>query len=251
MSTRKGNLLRFPMQRLGGVDPYAGLAIRSSAPAVVGRGLFCPGVFGGSGLRVLQSAEGGPVVTRHQNAKTCPASRRLMCERVEGGGWSLRAVAAAAGIGERRAGEWLARWRADDHELDRLIPERTRLLRPQLVVKPVKAAPRNLAPPLPHRVGAAPQPRRYLLPLLALSPRQHDPTAQRPRLRAGRPPDPALHTALSPIADHDRCALRRDSSQILGDIADGVRGKQPHAYELTTQVTSRPSAQEPNPDPRL
>jgi hypothetical protein len=37
---------------------------------------------------------------------------------VEKQGWSLRAAAEAAGISERRAGEWLARWRAGDRELE-------------------------------------------------------------------------------------------------------------------------------------
>ena len=70
-------------------------------------------------------------MTLHQNAKTCPASRRLMCQRVEEQGWSLRAAAEAAGISERRATEWLARWRAGDGELEdrssvaRSIPART------------------------------------------------------------------------------------------------------------------------------
>ena len=57
-------------------------------------------------------------MTLHQNAKTCPASRRLLCRRVEVEGWSLRAAAEAAGLSERRAGEWLARWRAGDSELE-------------------------------------------------------------------------------------------------------------------------------------
>jgi transposase InsO family protein len=56
-------------------------------------------------------------VTLHQNAKTCPASRRLMCQRVEEQGWSVRAAAAAAGLSEPRARAWLRRWRAGDHEL--------------------------------------------------------------------------------------------------------------------------------------
>ncbi len=42
--------------------------------------------------------KGGPVVTLHQNAKTCPASRRLMCRRVELEGWSLRAAAEALDV---------------------------------------------------------------------------------------------------------------------------------------------------------
>jgi len=41
-----------------------------------------------------------------------------MCQRVEEQGWSLVAGAEAAGISERRAGEWLARWRAGDRELE-------------------------------------------------------------------------------------------------------------------------------------
>jgi transposase InsO family protein len=56
-------------------------------------------------------------VTLHQNAKTCPASRRLMCQRVEELGWSVRAAAEAAGLSEPRARAWLRRWRAGDHEL--------------------------------------------------------------------------------------------------------------------------------------
>lgn len=70
-------------------------------------------------------------MTLHQNAKTCPASRRLLCRRVEEEGWPIAAAAEAAGISERRASEWLSRWRAGDLELEdrssvaRSIPGRT------------------------------------------------------------------------------------------------------------------------------
>ncbi len=53
----------------------------------------------------------------HQNARTCPASRRLMCERVQAG-WSLAAAAEASGVSERRAREWRRRWEAGDHDLE-------------------------------------------------------------------------------------------------------------------------------------
>jgi Integrase core domain. len=56
-------------------------------------------------------------VKLHQNARTCPASRRLMCERIDAG-WSVKAAAAAAGVSERRAREWRRRWDAGDHELE-------------------------------------------------------------------------------------------------------------------------------------
>ena len=56
-------------------------------------------------------------MTLHQNARTCPATRRLLCRRVEDEGWTLRAAAEAAGLSERRAREWLSRYREGDHEL--------------------------------------------------------------------------------------------------------------------------------------
>jgi len=56
-------------------------------------------------------------VKLHQNARTCPASRRLMCQRVDAG-WSLAAAAEAAGVSERRAREWRRRWEAGDRDLE-------------------------------------------------------------------------------------------------------------------------------------
>lgn len=49
----------------------------------------------------------------HANARSCPKSRRLLVERVEEGSWSLMAAAEAAGISERTAAKWVARWRAE------------------------------------------------------------------------------------------------------------------------------------------
>lgn len=48
----------------------------------------------------------------HGNARTCPRSRRLLVERVECG-WTLRRAAAAAGVSERTAAKWCARWRPE------------------------------------------------------------------------------------------------------------------------------------------
>jgi len=49
----------------------------------------------------------------HANARTCPNSRRLLVYRIEGEGWSLTAAAEAAGVSERTAAKWLARWRSE------------------------------------------------------------------------------------------------------------------------------------------
>jgi len=49
----------------------------------------------------------------HANARTCPKSRRLLVSRLEEQSWSLAAAAAAAGVSERTAAKWLARWRSE------------------------------------------------------------------------------------------------------------------------------------------
>jgi transposase InsO family protein len=49
----------------------------------------------------------------HGNARTCPNSRKLLVRRIEEEGWSLMTAAEAAGISERSARKWLARWRTE------------------------------------------------------------------------------------------------------------------------------------------
>src|SRR5690242_18265165 len=68
----------------------------------------------------------------HANARTCPNSRKLLVRRIEEEDWSLMAAAEAAGISERSARKWLARWRAegeagllDRSSAPRRIPHRT------------------------------------------------------------------------------------------------------------------------------
>jgi transposase InsO family protein len=68
----------------------------------------------------------------HANAKTCVNSRRLLVRRIEEDNWSLMEAAAAAGISDRSAAKWLARWRTegeaglrDRSSAPRRIPHRT------------------------------------------------------------------------------------------------------------------------------
>jgi transposase InsO family protein len=49
----------------------------------------------------------------HANARTCPNSRRLLVRRIEEEGWTLTPAAEAAGVSERTARKWLARWRGE------------------------------------------------------------------------------------------------------------------------------------------
>jgi transposase InsO family protein len=78
----------------------------------------------------------------HANARTCPNSRKLLVKRIEEENWSLMVAAEAAGISERSARKWLARWRAEGETglLDRSsapkrIPHRT----PQRVIDAIGA----------------------------------------------------------------------------------------------------------------
>jgi transposase len=49
----------------------------------------------------------------HSNARTCPKSRKLLVERFLLEGWSLTQAAKAAGVSERTARKWVARYRAE------------------------------------------------------------------------------------------------------------------------------------------
>jgi transposase InsO family protein len=64
----------------------------------------------------------------HRNARICPNSRRLLVRRIEDEGWALTPAAEAAGVSERTARKWLARWRAEGEGglLDRSSAPRSR-----------------------------------------------------------------------------------------------------------------------------
>jgi transposase InsO family protein len=52
-------------------------------------------------------------VRLHGNARTCPKSRKLLCERVRLEGWTVLRAAQAAGVSERTAYKWLGRYDRD------------------------------------------------------------------------------------------------------------------------------------------
>jgi transposase InsO family protein len=52
----------------------------------------------------------------HGNARTCPHTRLLIVERVLGERWTVAAAAEAAGVSERTAAKWLARYRSEGRE---------------------------------------------------------------------------------------------------------------------------------------
>ena len=48
----------------------------------------------------------------HKNARLTPQGRLLLVQRVTDEGWTVRSAATAAGLSERQAYRWLARYRA-------------------------------------------------------------------------------------------------------------------------------------------
>ena len=50
----------------------------------------------------------------HSGARTCPASRALLVERVRRSGWPVTRAAEAAGVSRRTAHKWLGRYDAED-----------------------------------------------------------------------------------------------------------------------------------------
>src|SRR4051794_518190 len=55
-------------------------------------------------------------VLRNANARLSPIGRRLLVDRIERDGWTVRDAAESAGISERTARKWLARFRAQGPE---------------------------------------------------------------------------------------------------------------------------------------
>ena len=55
----------------------------------------------------------------HGNARLCPASRELLCRRVREDAWTVAEAASAAGVSERTAYRWLARFDAGEPMTDR------------------------------------------------------------------------------------------------------------------------------------
>lgn len=78
----------------------------------------------------------------HENARSCPASRELLVDRVLKLGWSVGQAAEAIGVSERTGYKWLARYRAEGRSglADRSsrphrVPHRTAVSRVRRVLR--------------------------------------------------------------------------------------------------------------------
>ncbi len=63
----------------------------------------------------------------HANARLSPIGRQLLVDRILRDGWTVQAAAESAGVSERTARKWLARWRKEGQVglLDRSSAPRT------------------------------------------------------------------------------------------------------------------------------
>ena len=76
----------------------------------------------------------------HANARLSPIGRKLLIDRIERDGWTVQAAAESAGVSERTARKWLARWRAegetgllDRSSAPRVVANRTSVETEQLI----------------------------------------------------------------------------------------------------------------------
>ncbi len=60
----------------------------------------------------------------HGNARLSVKGLELLVDRVEHAGWSLRLAAEAAGISDRTARKWLARYRNEGAKGSWIVPRR-------------------------------------------------------------------------------------------------------------------------------
>src|SRR3978361_1235951 len=94
----------------------------------------------------------------HANARLSPNGRRVLVDRSETGGGTVQAAALAAGISERSARKWLARWRREGPAglVDRASAPKTVANRPPPETVELLAALRRLrftAPELADLLG--------------------------------------------------------------------------------------------------
>ena len=71
----------------------------------------------------------------HGNARLLPCQRQLLCERVRLEGWTVAAASEAAGVCERTAYRWLARWDAGEAMTDRSSAPRSQPTKTPVVLE--------------------------------------------------------------------------------------------------------------------
>lgn len=153
----------------------------------------------------------------HRNAKTTPATRRLLQQRIREHGWSVRRVALAQGISRRTVYRWLRRTSVEDRS------SRPRVLRRQTSAKKVAAilALRHAGWPAARIAAYAQVPRstvsavvaRHGLPRLGVAPRA--PVARYERRRVGE----LVHFDMKRLA-----RIAAPGHRIHGNAAARVRG---------------------------
>ena len=94
----------------------------------------------------------------HKNARLTPFSRELMIERIRNQGWTVARAAEAAGVSERTAYKWLARYRGGGtaalHNA-RPVPRRLRHCLPQSQIASIECLRRQRlsGPAIARRLG--------------------------------------------------------------------------------------------------
>jgi len=160
----------------------------------------------------------------HGNARLTPVSRELLCRRVRAEGWTVAEAAFAAGVSERTAYRWLARYDAGEPMTDRSsaprsVPSRTPV-KVEIVIERLRRT-RMTSTAIAARLGVAVSTVCAVLARLGLN-----------RLSRLEPPEPANRYArrhAGELIHVDIKTLGRFSRPGKRALGNGPGRRSPHA----------------------
>jgi len=170
-------------------------------------------------------------VKLHANARLCPASRRLLVDRIEFEGWTVQDAADAAGVSERNAYRWLARWRAGDCELEdrssapRRVPRRTAPKVERLIEELRRT--RMTSPKIAAKLRMAVSTVCAVLARLGLNRLSRLGPPEPPNRYVRRRPGQLVHFDIKKLA-----RFVRPGHRVLGRDAPGMRARLGHGWEF-------------------
>lgn len=167
----------------------------------------------------------------HGNAKLTPVQRRLLVGRVLEEHWTYADAADAAGVSERTAYRWVARWRGGDHELaDRSsvplrMPGRTAVRRERLIEQLRRT--RMTSPKIAARLGMAVSTVCAVLARLGLNRLSRLGPPEPPNRYVRRRPGELVHVDIKKLA-----RFVRPGHRVMGRDAPGMRAQIRQGWEF-------------------
>ncbi|MGH7487380.1 MAG: IS481 family transposase [bacterium] len=185
----------------------------------------------------------------HKNARSCPASRLLLTQRVLRGGMTAAEAAAMAGMSRRSAVRWIGRYRGGDRELldHSSRPHRSPRQTPPKLVERVLALrkERQTGCEIAHRLGISPATVARLLGAAGLSRLRNLEVLEPARRYEKQRPGEMVHLDIKKLG-----RIGRVGHRITGDRRSRMRGIGWEFVHVAIDDYSRSSYVEVLPDER-